>query len=305
LKEHQERHVIKPQGKNVESHHLIIGDNKDGSDAISRVELLIEQGLQVEGVEVEQYRGGVEAGLSVWLNGSDKIGPVNLNFEHKRSNDKEIGYLTPEMGTLMRYLEDEENPFYQETLGKLLPVFRAANYRGQVDLGFKVTKEGYFGTEFTTRIGKPAWALEDELHITPWSDLAYACATGKALDLKVRYDWAVGVVLVAFGFPFEDKAENISKGLVVEGVDENNLEHVHPWQMRLNKKGQFVVGHGAGIVLVTTGRGESINSAKSRAYNVMDRLSLPNGFYRHDISDKISQYELDELKIMPLEEASV
>lgn len=305
LKEHQERHVIKPQGKDVESHHLIIGEDEDNADAIARVELLIEQGLKVDGVECEQFRGGVEAGLSIWCNGSERVGPVNLNFEFKKSGEQDVGYLTPEMGTLMRYIEDDSNPFYRETLAKLLPVLIAADYRGQIDLGFKVTKEGFFPTEFTSRIGKPAWALEDCLHITPWADLAYACATGRRLDLQVRYDWSVGVVLVAFGFPFEDKAEKISKGMTVAGIDENNMDDVHPWQMQLNKKGKFVVGHGAGLVLVTTGRGASIHEAKSRAYNVMDRIKLANSFYRHDISDKISPYQLDELGILPLEESYV
>lgn len=304
LKEHKERHVIKPQGSQVESHHLVIGERDDNEDAIDRIELMIEQGLKYDAVEVEKYRGGVEAALSIWFNGMDQVGPVNLNHEFKRSNEQDTGYLTAEMGTLMRYIEDPDNIFYEKTLKKIIPVLRAANYRGQIDLGFKVTEEGYFPTEFTPRIGKPSWALEDELHITPWADLAYACATGEKIDLQVRYDWCVGIVLDAFGFPHEDKVEKISRGRTIDGLNENTLEHIHPWNVELNKKGKFVVGRGQGQVLVATGRGESIETAKHRAYESLSAVKLQDSFYRHDISDKVSTWKLDELGILPIEEGS-
>jgi phosphoribosylamine--glycine ligase len=259
----------------------------------------------MDAVEVEKYQGGVEAAVSIWFNGMNRVGPVNLNFEHKRSHDKDIGYLTAEMGTLMRYLEDPETPFYQQTLARIIPTLRAANYRGQIDLGFKVTPEGYFPTEFTPRIGKPSWALEDELHITPWADLAMACASGQNIDLQVRYDWAVGVVLAAFGFPHEDKIEKISKGRTIDGLNEHTLDHLHPWNVELNKKGQFVVSSGQGYVLVATGRGSEIDAAKRRAYDAIASLKLRDSYKRFDISDKLSAYQLDDLGILPLEEAVV
>jgi phosphoribosylamine---glycine ligase len=304
LKSNKKRHVIKPQGKDVQSHHLIIGKREDNKDAIDRMELMVEKGLKVDSVEVEEYRGGVEAALTMWFNGINKVGPVLLNHEHKHSHEKETGCLTAEMGTLAKYME-EETPFYEETLKKVIPILRAADYRGQVDIGFKVTEEGYFPNEFTTRIGKPTWALEDEVQITPWADIAYACATGKSIDLRVHYDWCVGVVLTAFGFPHDDKVKEISEGLVIDGLDENNLDHIHPWNVRLNKKGEFVIGHGQGQVLIATGRGESIELAKTRAYDSMSTVKIPNGSHRFDISDKIDAYELDRLGILPLEEARV
>lgn len=310
LKAHPVAHVVKPSGAKVDKHHLIVGQRADNADALSQVERLIDQGLVVDSVEVEEKKTGVEVGLSGWFNGLDWVGPINLNFEHKRSHDREIGYLTGEMGTLSRYVEDPDLPLFKETLDKVKPVLRAANYRGQIDLNMIVGRDPESGErfvaplEFTPRIGYPAWALEDELHVTPWADLLYACATGKTLNFQVRYDWAVGVVLAAFGFPFDDKVAQISKGLVVEGLDEHNLAHLHPMNLRLNKRGQFAVSSGAGYVLVATGRGESIHDAKQRAYGVLSSVKLPNGFHRHDIGDKISPWELEALEILPVEEAA-
>ncbi len=304
LKEHKVAHVIKPSGIKVESHHVIVGEDEDNSDTISQVERLIEMGLPVESVEVEERIHGVETGLSIWFNGNEVVGPVNINWEHKRSNEKETGYLTGEMGTLMRYVEDPDLPLYKDTLAKVIPALRAASFRGQIDLNLIVDEDGVaHPLEWTPRLGKPAIFIEDELHVTSWAELFHGIATGKPTNLQVRYDWAVGVVLAGFGFPFQDKAEKISKGLVVKGLDENSLDHVHPMQLKLDKKGRFVVGAGEGYLLVSTGRGSSIHAAKDSAYAPLHGIKVPGSFFRHDISDKIDRYRLDDLRILPLEES--
>lgn len=306
LGEHQVPHAVKPSGSKVESHHVIIGRNTDNSDAISQVERHMAMGLQVDKIEVEETKFGTEVGLSFFFNGIDKVGPTEINFEHKRSHDGEEGYLTGEMGTLMRYLEDDENPLYTDTLKKMIPILRSADYRGQIDITCMVgeDEEGRFCAplELTPRLGKPAVFLSEELHITPWADLFMACATGKSIDLRVHYDWCVGVMLCAFGFPFDDKVAKISKGLTIEGLDENTLEHIHMLQVSM-KKGKFVVGEGNGWFLCSTGRGDTIEKAKEKAYEHLEPIKVPNSFKRKDISDKISPHELERLEILPYEES--
>jgi phosphoribosylamine--glycine ligase len=302
--------VVKSEGKLVEKHHMVIGEKEDNSDAILQVERLIDQGLVVESVEVEEKKKGVEVGLSRFFNGSDWVGPINVNFEHKRSHDRETGYLTGECGTLMKYSQDPDLPLFKETLGKMAPILRAADYKGQIDLNMVIGRDEHgerfvAPLEFTPRLGYPSWALEDEIHVTPWEKIMMGCATGQRVDVQTHYDWSVGVLLCAFGFPFDDKVAKISKGLVVEGVDEHNVGgHIHPMNLSLNKKGQFVVSSGQGYVLVATGRGPSICDAKEAAYGAMDGIKLPNSFKRFDISDKIQPHELDDLGILPLEECA-
>jgi phosphoribosylamine--glycine ligase len=302
LKTHKVPHVIKPQGKQVKSHHLIVGKDPENSDAISQVERLIEQGLIVEAVEVEEKKNGVETGLSIFFNGMERVGPVNVNFEHKRSHDGERGFLTGEMGTLIKYCEDPDLPLYKDTLEKMIPILRAYDYRGQIDLNMIVNDDGAFPLEFTPRPGKPSIFIEDEVHITPWGELMHGCATGKNINFQCHYDWAIGVQLCAFGFPFREQAE-CSKGLVIDGLDEHTLDHLHPIEAKLNKNGKFVVDSGVGEILCATGRGDTIDRAKIEAYRNLGRVTVPNSFYRHDISDKISAYELDRLNILPLEES--
>lgn len=311
VKAHPKAWVVKPEGAKVEKYHLIVGDDPSGGDVLLQLERLTDQGLKVDGVEVEEKKHGVEVGVSRFFNGLDWVGPVNVNFEHKRSHDRETGFLTGETGTLCKYAQDPDLPLFKETLAKVAPILRAADYRGQIDLNMIVGRDDrgdrfVAPIEFTPRLGYPAWALEDELHVTPWEKIMRGCATGARVDMQVHYDWCVGVLLCAFGFPFDEKVRDISKGLVVQGVDEYNVaEHIHPMNLALNNRGEFVVSSGGGYVLVATGRGHEIHQAKNHAYDAIASVRLPNSFKRFDISDKISAYELDSLGILPQEESRV
>ena len=247
---------------------------------------------------------GVEVGLAGWFNGNSWVGPIELNFQHKHVNEKESGPLCGESGTLLRYLEGYDHEFFKETLDKVVPVLRAADFRGQIDLGMIKNDEGAWPLEWTPRLGKPSIFISEELHISPWSEFFWAIANGQDYNLQAHYQWGVGVVLFAFGFPFDDKCSKISQGLRVTGMTDS-LAHNHPMQMKRDKKGDWVVGYGAGYVEVSTGRGEAIFDAKNRAYASISGITLPNSFYRHDITQKIDEYELRRLGILPKTEDDV
>lgn len=303
LKEHKVPHVIKPQGKKVESHHIVVGDGANNDDAIDEVQRLIEQGLEVEAVEVEERKFGLETGLGIWCDGKGQVGPVELNFERKHSHDRDSGFLTSEMGTILKYIEDPELPLFKDTIAKLLPILRSMNYRGELDLNMIVDELGQaWPLEFTPRLGKPSVFIQDELNVTSWGDLFWRCATGQG-NPQFRYDWAVGVCKVSFGFPSETEHMKISNSLSVRGVNEHNLDHIHPWQMRLSK-GQFVVGPGNGYILTATGRGETIETAGQRAYSALSEVGVKGSWQRWDIAEKrdITSWGLERLGILPQEE---
>ena len=312
LRECKKAHVVKPQGEKCESYHLIVGEDEDNVDAIALTERLASCGVKFDSFEVEERKFGMEVAVSGWFNGMDWVGPINLNFEHKRLHEGSLGPLCGEAGTLMRYVEDSDFPLFTETLDKMKSVLRAADFRGQIDLNMIATDEPdengnrFFPLEFTPRLGKPSVFIEDELHITPWADLFYAIAKGEHIDLQVRYEWAIGVVLFAFGFPFEDKTPLASGGLPVFGLDTETmdshaLENIHPMQLKL-EKGKFVVGNGEGYLLVATGRGKQIHEAKRAAYDAMEGVRCPNSFHVWDISDKIHLCDIERLGILPLDE---
>lgn len=308
LKSHADQaHVVKPQGPKVESHHVLIGRHPDNSDLIPQVERLVAQGLQTTAIEVEEKLDGIECAFTRAFNGLEWIGPPLLNFEHKHSQDGEDGFLTCELGTLARYLEDESSPLYKETLDKMAPLLRGADFRGLIDVSLMVDADGKATPlEFTPgRFGVPTYQLQHELHVSDWAELIAKTAVGEKADLKVRYDWGVAVCMTVQGFPFDDKVEMISRGLAVEGLDEHSLEHIHPLKLELDKRGKFIVSSGDGIVLTATGRGETVERAKDRAYEHLGCVRVPHAWSRRDISDKISCCELEERGILDHAEHAV
>ncbi len=296
--------VVKPQGGKSESHHLIVGSKGRDEETISQVQRLVDSRLIVDSWEVEEKHDGPEAAVTRYFNGHDWLGPAAINFEHKHTHDRELGALCGEAGTLVKYLEPgEPDDFFDRTLGLLTPYLRAAGYRGVIDMNTIVGRDGTPKLiEITPRPGKPISFILEELRITKLSDIIWACAAGERLDIQVRWDWAVGVVLFAFGFPFEKVACDVSQGLPVNGMGDS-LAHIHPMQIR-RVKGEWKVGYGEGYLLVATGRGATIIDAKHSAYNALAPIRVPNSSHRWDISDKINEWELRDLKILPKMEES-
>ncbi len=302
LKENSGAWVVKPEGGKSESHHLIIGSEGYDAETIAQVERLVGMNIPIDSWEVEEKKTGTEAALTRYFNGQNWLGPAAVNFEHKQIATGNMGGLCGEAGTLVKYLETDE--FFDKTLGLLTPALRAADYRGVIDMNLIVDKDGTpWLIEITPRPGKPISFILEELRITALSQIFWACATGAKLDVQVRWDWAVGVVLFAFGFPFEKVAAETSQGLPINGLPES-LAHIHLMQVR-RAKGKWVVGYGEGYLLVATGRGEQIYDAKRRAYDAMYPVRVPNAQHRLDISDKISEWDLRDKKILPEHEDHV
>lgn len=312
--EHKAKHVIKPQGKKVESHHTFISHYIDGLDAVAMLERFQAQNIPYDCIEVEariehekdygpwsKMEQGVEVGISAWFNGEDWCQPICINFEHKHVMAGEIGPLCGEAGTLMKYdPESSENPLFLRTLDKFKPYLKKANYRGEIDLNLIVTPDGDFPLEFTPRLGYPAVFIESELHVTPWAKLFWDIANGKDPGLQVHYDWGVGVVLFSYGFPHEKEYMRTSHELPIFNVQD--LDHIHLMQAKQGKNGMLVTASGEGYTLVSTGKGPTILQAKEKAYEPINQVRLPNSFYRFDISDKISPFDFEKYQLFGTKE---
>ncbi len=302
-KSHKVPHVFKPEGSKVESHHTIIGEQPDGEDGILLLERFKDAKIPVDSIEIEEKIDGLEFGIQTYFTGEDWIKCIpEINFEHKHINEDEKGGLCGEAGTLLGYRSAFDMGIFEQTLGRIKPILQKENYRGELDLNMIVRKdeEGnpeFFPLEYTPRFGKPSVFIEDELRVTPWAKFCADIAMGHDPDLEVHYDWAVGVVLMAFGFPFSESFMKVSHELPITGINEENIQHLHLQQAK-EKNGMFVTASAEGYSLVATGRGDSISEAKSRAYNNLSQVRIPMAVARRDISDKISEGLLESYGIL-------
>src|SRR5258708_7214914 len=98
--------------------------------------------------------------------------------------------------------------------------------------------------------------------------------------------------------------EQVSRGLEIKGLNEESLQHIHPIEVKIDKKGKFIHCPGGGEILCATGRGESPYKAQMEAYSNLSTVKVPNSFNRWDITEKINVSELESLEILPLCEGS-
>lgn len=297
LKSHKVKHVIKPEVQGSGSEKTYVGHFEDNSDCIDWLEGLSSRpgGGKVKSIEVEERREGVEVAVAAWFNGKDFIGPVNINFEHKKIYAGDTGFNTGEMGTTMFYDKRpfSKVPIFNSTLGKMSDFFAKFDYRGQIDINCIVDKEGIWPLEFTPRLGYPSSYIEDEIQITKWGELFYAIGSGRNISNSVSSDWALGVVLVGEGYPFWDEGHERSDDLPVYGLDPDSIAHLHPYDVKFDEKKKKFLTTGC-YPLTATSSAATIEEARSKVYDKMiPKTYFPGMGYRNDIgkdtTDRLSK----------------
>lgn len=307
IRTHKVPHVIKPFGPKVSSEDIIISEDANGEDAIALLHRFEKRNVPFKGIEVEERKTGVEVGISAWFNGHDFVPPININFEHKRfatGVPEGMGFLTGEMGTAMRY-DGMDNRIFRSTLARMESILRDTDYRGQWDISFIADKDGYWPLEHTPRLGYPALAIEMAVQKTPLTELFHGIATGKIKENVVSYDWAVGVVVVDYGFPFNDEVKKRSTEYPIFNLDEDNIHHVNLYEAKAGIHDDGVPGlvtsEGMGYPMVITGTGKTLPEAQKDCYRFLDlknpdRIRVPNSWWRTDIGNRVLEQKDQILK---------
>lgn len=296
LKQHKVKHVLKPEVQGSGSEKTYVGNFEDNSDCIDWLEGLSSRpgGGKIKTIEIEEKKDGVEVACAAWFNGKQFIGPININFEHKKIYAGDIGFNTGEMGTTMFY--DKRDPskikLWSETLAKMEDFLAKFDYRGQIDINCIVDEDGVWPLEFTPRLGYPSSYIEDELQITNWGDLLYSIGAGENIDNRVSSDWGIGVVLVGEGYPFWDEGHKRSDDLSIYGLTEDSITHLHPYDVRFDEKKKKILTTGCYPVTATSS-GKTVEEAKRNVYDsVVSRVYFPGIGYRNDIgADTVSRLE--------------
>ena len=96
---------------------------------------------------------------------------------------------------------------------------------------------------------------------------------------------AVGVVLALPPYPFGHERTEEVVGVPIWGVTAGIEDAIHPVSVQV-KDGQLMTS--GSYVLVATGTGENVVKARSGAYRVLDRLTIPaSPFWRNDIGGRL------------------
>lgn len=286
LKENPGRYVYKPSGT-ISSEFkglLFIAHDEDGADLIEVIEHNKKSlTKKIPRFQLQKFLSGVEVAVGAFFNGKDFITPINVNFEHKRLFNGEIGPSTGEMGTLMYW--DEPNTLFKETLAKMKDRLAASGYVGYFDINCMVNHRSIYPLEATCRFGYPTISIQMEGIQSNMGEFLHAIASGEHHELKTKRGFQVGVVIAIPPFPFNDPGEfKIYKDSSII-FKKDNLDGYHLGDVKL-VDGDWKLAGESGYALIVTGSGITVEEARKQAYSRIKSIILQNMYYRTDIGTR-------------------
>lgn len=228
---------------------------------------------------------GVEFAVGGWF-GKDGFADVwEENHEFKKLMPGDVGMNTGEMGTVMRFVRSSK--LADKVLRPLESMLFRLKYNGNIDVNCIVDDEGNpWPLEFTMRCGWPAFNIEQSVLDGDMMEFL-ACLPKEGSKPPHRLnEIAVGVVVAIGDFPHSHITRKEVVGIPIWGVSQDD-PHTHLCEAQLINEQLHTSGD---YVMVMTGTGESVQSARRAVYRRIDRIEIPaSPFWRIDIGQRLSQ----------------
>jgi phosphoribosylamine---glycine ligase len=239
-------------------------------------------------VVIEEYLDGPEVSLFALADGTRAL-PLLPAQDFKRANDGDQGPNTGGMGAYTPLpwappnLADE---VLERVIQPAIEVLRrrSAPYRGLLYAGLAVTTAGVKVVEFNARFGDPETQVVLDRLATPLAGLLHAAATGD-LAAAPAPGWlpgaAVTVVLAAEGYPAAPV-----KGEKITFDNYSERDGAYLLHAGTAKRDDGTLVSAGGRVLNAVGSGPDLAAARAAAYEVLERVQMRGGWYRHDIAER-------------------
>jgi len=302
VRQGRRRYVYKPNGSDVESMQTYVGAMDDGEDIVALLEInrrSWDKPRRPSFILMEHVTG-VEVGVGAYFNGERFLEPACIDWEHKHFFNNDLGELTGEMGTLVSYRG--AGPIFAATLAKVAPSLQASGYCGYINVNTIVNDDGIWPLEFTARFGYPGYAILDALHEEGWDAIFSRMIRRDGTSFRTAAGFAIGVVLTVPPFPYQAGYAELSKGMPIlfrGTLDAAERRHLHFSEVAMSG-GRLVTAGMVGQVMVVTGRGDTVEAAQRRSYDLVRRVVVPNLRYRTDIGDRFLRHDRAELERLRL-----
>ena len=282
------RAYVKEQGAPivVKADGLAAGKGVTVATSVDEALAAIDACLGEDGAEVvvEGFLEGEEASFFCLCDGRTAI-PFGTAQDHKRVGEGDTGpntggmgayspapVMTPEM--IDRTMREIVEPTMKGMAARGMP------FSGVLFVGLMITAQGPQLIEYNVRFGDPEcqvlmMRLKDDLLV-----LLNAVVDSQLAHTSVRWSdgAALTVVMAANGYPGVPE-----KGSAIRGVEKAEaIEGVKVFQAGTAMNAGALVANG-GRVLTVTATGASVSDARKKAYEAVDVIDWPQGFYRRDI----------------------
>lgn len=236
-------------------------------------------------VVIEEYLEGEEASFFALCDGTNAVMFASAQ-DHKRAFDNDMGPNTGGMGTYSPtptmtpdMCERVMKEIIEPTVIGLIA--EKISYVGVLFAGLMLTKDGPKLIEYNARFGDPETQVMLARFEGDLVALLMSCAQGKIDASQIRFSpsAAICVVMASNGYPAK-----FERNTPIRGLDrltgDKAVSLLHAGTTRL---GDEWVNNG-GRVLNVVAVGHSLRNARNHAYNAIDLIDWPDGFYRRDIA---------------------
>ncbi|MBI4385963.1 MAG: phosphoribosylamine--glycine ligase [Elusimicrobia bacterium] len=238
----------------------------------------------------EERLTGLETTVMAFCDGKN-LRVLPPSRDHKRLQDSGRGPNTGGMGAFApAFIPTDiwnriETDILQRTLRGLQE--EKIDYRGILYWGLMLTPEGPKVLEFNVRLGDPEAQAVLPLLRTDLLDLVEATVEG-SLDrtpLELRTGYCVTIVLASEGYPFEPRTGRAITGLSAL-AELPGTAAFHAGTAR-TPEGAWVTAGGRVLDIAATG--ETLEQARSAAYDAAGKVSFPGMQFRTDIASTAIQ----------------
>lgn len=238
-------------------------------------------------IVIEEFLTGPEVSILAFTDGKTVV-PMVSSQDHKRALDNDMGLNTGGMGTFSpsQLYTDELNSFCMENI--FIPTIEAMNsenrkFKGVLYFGLILTASGPKVLEYNARFGDPETQVVLPRLKTDIINIFNAVIDERLDSVKIEWEdnAAVCVILASGGYPGKYRTD-----LEITGVEEAEKDPsvvVFHAGTRLESGKYLTAG---GRVLGVTAVGDSMNSAREKAYAAAGRINFAGMHYRRDIGLK-------------------
>lgn len=279
--------VVKADGLAAGKGVVVAETSQQALQAVNEIMDSRAFGAAGESVVLEECLVGEEVSLLCFCDGERAV-PLPSAQDHKAAWDGDKG---PNTGGMGAYSPAPVLPYDQlEKMADLTirPVLRELArdghpFVGVLYAGLMLTADGPRVLEYNVRFGDPECQpllarLDGDL-----AQVMLDCVNGGLNPARFGYGprTALGVVLTARGYPGA-----YPKGLTITGIEEAEaVPGVKVFHSGTTVRDQTLVSSG-GRVLCVTALGDDLPAAQKAAYAALEKIHMPEAFYRTDIGDK-------------------
>ena len=275
--------VIKADGLALGKGVIIAQTREEAKNAVRSMMQDKVFGKSGDHIVVEEFLTGPEVSVLSFTDGKTVV-PMVSSMDHKRAGDNDTGLNTGGMGTVA------PNPYYTDEIAKecmktiFLPTINAMNaegrtFKGCLYFGLMLTPNGPKVIEYNCRFGDPETQVVLPLLESDLLTVMQATTNGTLDQTEVKFKDgnACCVIMASKGYP-----SAYEKGFAMD-IPASVRDSVYVAGATLD--GDVLKTNG-GRVLGATATADTLPEAIEKAYQMVEKISFENAYYRHDIGKR-------------------